>query len=261
MLEDLLDRRFSRVDAAVRAARDELAAGLGGLRADVRECLDELHSANGRIRRIEDALDARYAGSTELRSPIGRGKEAAKPAPEEPISRTEEADGRSGLGKKAGALSGHPEESGADLLAWSVADAHRGPSFTECMASMDLRLTGMEKVLDRIADQVGAEATPDAGNDEEDRKRLKEKLKARGISSAAPSFPLYILLLCLFVCDHRRIEYDLVVISTYTICLPQEALDMAQRNSTRKIESEKEVHLYLSLFHEFVTNVCPVLLS
>jgi hypothetical protein len=146
--------------------RGELETGLRKVRADARESLEGLQDVAASIRRLESALEriGRAVGSHE-------GESMAK------TGATASFDAR--LGPRAGLEAsphGKLEEVGneADVIWWLYSRQWFNKVFRWQVST---KLDVMATSLDGIAKTVGVAVVSHAGNDEEDRRRLKEKLK------------------------------------------------------------------------------------
>ena len=179
--EDRLSRRLEEVDAALQRMRADARAGLDGLR-----------DVAGVVRRLEAKLDRLSEAAMALpKAEAGRAGANGEWAAASGRAAAESAAGVA-LAQEGGVhTSGGGLPPGADeRLALSIM---RSPSLLS-QPGKDGRvpetptgrlgeddhglLAGLDRKVERIAAEMGVHFVASVGDDNEDRKRLKEKLKA-----------------------------------------------------------------------------------
>ena len=164
--EERLLRRLEEVDAAVQ-----------GVRADSRKGFEDV---TGLVTRMEAKLDrlAEGAGGAGGAGGTGSGGAGGVGSPKNP---SEEAGAPPALGGRSGGDAGNRQQLARQRLELGLgSEMEGGSSSPEDEEESDRKLLqGLGRKVDQIAEAVGVKAEDvSSGDDEEDRRRLKEKLKS-----------------------------------------------------------------------------------
>jgi hypothetical protein len=163
--EERLLRRLEEVDAAVQ-----------GVRADSRKGFEDV---TGLVTRMEAKLDRlAEAGGAGGAGGTGSGGAGGVGSPKNP---SEEAGAPPALGGRSGGDAGNRQQLARRRLELGLgSEMEGGSSSLEDEEESDRKLLqGLGRKVDQIAEAVGVKAEDvSSGDDEEDRRRLKEKLKS-----------------------------------------------------------------------------------